>query len=351
MMDSIRALIRETGMFLLGLFAPAARSIRDNTGLAAVSVVLAFGLWILVTDAENPTRTRVLPINLPVQAVNVPADVVVDNDLVSVQVRVSVADQVFESLTASDFEATIDIEGLDVGQWDRPVEVRTLTTRGGLRVDDVSPANIAVHLAPLVSKDVPVVLDIQGSPPEGYAVSDPSTDDAAVRVSGSQARVDLVTQAFAAIDVVGHTDTIEQSIRLAARDDHENPIEGVILEPGITSVSVDITQVVYSRPVVVEPVIEGVPADGYEVLSVSARPLTVVVSGDKDFISQVQTIRTESIDIDGENGEVVRSVSLDLSGLPEGTQVTGTGNVTITIGIRKRAEESTSLPAPLLSRT
>jgi YbbR domain-containing protein len=349
-MDSIRNVIRETGLFLFAVFAPAARSLRENTGLAAVSVVLAFGLWILVTDAENPTRTRVLPFNLPVEAVNVPPDVVVENDLVGVQVRVSVADQVFESLAASDFEATVDIEGLDVGQWDRPVEVRPLTSRGGLRVEDVSPGNIAVSLAPLVSKDVPVVLDVDGSPPDGYSVSDPETDDAAVRVSGSQARVDLVTQAFALIDVAGHTDSIDQSVRLRATDSNGSPIEDVTLEPGITNVTIDITQIVFSKPVVVEPVLEGSPADGYEVSSVSVRPLTVLVSGDREFISQVQTVRTEAIDIEGEDAEVVTSVSLDLSALPDGAQVTGSANVTVTIGIRKRAEPSTALFTRDLSR-
>jgi YbbR domain-containing protein len=349
-MDSIRRVIRETGLFLLGIFGPAARSLRDNTGLAAVSVVLAFGLWILVTDAENPTRTRTLPFNLPVEAVNVPPDVVVENDLVAVQVQVSVAEHVYESLAESDFEATVDLEGLRVGQWERPVEVRPLTSRGGLRVESVRPANITVALAPLVSKDVPVVLGITGVAPEGYSVSEPETDDSAVRVSGSQARVDLVTQAFAEVDISGQTDSIEQSVRLEARDEGQNPIERVTLEPGVTSVSVDITQVVYSKPVVVEPVIEGIPAEGYEVFSVTVRPVTVIVSGDKDFIAQVQTIRTEEIDIEGEDSEIVRSVSLDLSGLPEGTQVQGNANVTVTIGIRQRAEPSSALPLTASAR-
>jgi YbbR domain-containing protein len=348
-MEPIRRFVQETTSILQGLLAPAARSLRDNTGLAAVSVVLAFGLWILVTDAENPTRTRVLPVNVPVQAVNVPSDVVVDNDLVSVQVRVTVAEHVFESLAASDFEATVDIEGLDVGQWDRPVEVRALTSRGDLRVDDVTPVSVTVILAPLVSKDVPVALDIEGSPPEGYTVSDPETADAVVRVSGSQARVDLVTQAFAAVDVSGQTDRVEQSLRLQPRDSQGNQVEGVNLEPGITSITVEITQTIYSRPVVVEPVLEGLPAEGYEVISVNARPLTVIVSGDKEFIAQVQTIRTEPIDIEGEEAEVVRGVSLDLSGLPEGAQVVGSANVTVTIGIQERAESSTALPVPLIA--
>jgi YbbR domain-containing protein len=349
-MDHVLRVLRDTAALLATIVRTTVRSVRDNSGLAVVSVALAFGLWILVTDAENPTRTRLLPDNVPVTAVNVGPDVVVENDLVSVEVEVSVEEHVFESLTADDFRAEVNVEGLGVGQYDLPVEVEPETSRGGLRVEEVRPARIRVNLAALVSKDVPVVLDVIGAPPEGYEVSDPGTDDAAVRVSGPRSRVDLVTQAYAAIDVTARTDSLEQSIRLEPRDDNGNPVEGVTLEPGITNVSVEITQVVYSKAVVVEPVIEGVPAEGFTVVSVSVRPVSVIVSGDADFIAQVQTIRTEPVDVGGEDSEVVTSVDLDLSALPEGAGVTGSGNVTVTVGIEQRTEESTMLPAAVLAR-
>jgi hypothetical protein len=71
---------------------------------------------------------------------------------------------------------------------------------------------------------------------------------------------------------------------------------------------------------------------------VNARPVTVVVSGTAESIAQVQTIRTEPVNIDGEESEVVESVDLDLSGLSEGATVEGTGNVTVTVGIKKLAD-------------
>ena len=348
-MDSVRIVIRETVAILLGLLRPTLRSLRDNTGLAGVSVALAFGLWILVTDAENPTLTRTLPMNLQVQPRNVPADVVVENALVSVQVRVRVADHVFESLTASDFEAVVNLEGLGVGQYNLAPEVRPLTSRGGLQVEQVSPGKVSVKLSPLVSKDVPVILDIKGSPPGEYTVSDPTTDDATVRVSGAQISVDLVTQAYAVVDVAGRTAPIQQSIRLAARDDRGNAVEGVTLEPGLTNVSVDITQIVYSKPVVIEPVIEGTPDSGYEISAVSVRPVTVIVSGDEQFISQVQTIKTRPVDVDGADQDVVTSVSLDLAGLPEGSRVTGSGSVTVTVKVSPR-EGAYRLPESRLAK-
>ena len=50
-------------------FRPVARSLRQNGGLAVLSVVLAFGLWIFVTNAENPEQTRVVPVDLAVRPI------------------------------------------------------------------------------------------------------------------------------------------------------------------------------------------------------------------------------------------------------------------------------------------
>ena len=74
-MQGIARIFQETLQFFAALARPVVGSLSDNRGLVALSVVLAFGLWIFVTDSENPTRTRVLPIDISVQPINVPDDV------------------------------------------------------------------------------------------------------------------------------------------------------------------------------------------------------------------------------------------------------------------------------------
>ena len=74
-MRQLFGFLEEVGVVLVAILRPAAKSVRENSGLAALSVVLAFGLWIFVTDAENPEQTDRLPFSIPVRPVNVPADV------------------------------------------------------------------------------------------------------------------------------------------------------------------------------------------------------------------------------------------------------------------------------------
>jgi len=336
-MQSIFRVFQETLQLIASLVRPAARSLTDNRGLAVLSIVLAFGLWIYVTDSENPTRTRVLPIDIPVQPINVPADVAIANEIAPVRLRITVADDVFESLTAGDFEATVDLDGLGVGSYeDLPVDVQPLVTRGGLRIDSVLN-NVDVDLAPLISKSVPVQIDIQGTPAPGYSMGTPVIDDDTVLVSGPQVEVDKVTQVTASIDVSGRTNSIDQAVRLSPRDARDFLVQRVDLDPSITGVNIQIEQETFSRSVVVSVVTQGKPAAGYNVTAVSVSPPTVTIRGSDSIISGTTAISTRPIDIDGATDTIVRGVSLDLG---PGVEVTGGSvNVTVTVTIEPGLSE------------
>ncbi len=334
-MQGIARIFQETIRFLVALTRPVASSLNDNRGLAALSIVLAFGLWIFVTDTENPTRTRVLPIDIVVEPIQVPDDVAIASDIAPVRLRITVADDVFDSLAASDFEATVDLDGLTVGSYELPVDVRAFTGRGGLRIDDVLPGTVTVDLAPLTIKSVPVQIEVAGSPATGYTMSPPVLDDETVLVTGPQDDVDEVSQVTATIDVTARTSSVDQAVRLTPRNDSGFLVQRVNLEPSITGVSIDIQQEKFSRAVVVSVVTDGDPATGYNVVSVSVSPPTVTISGTEAFIVGADSIDTQPVDIEGADETIIRSVSLDI---PSGAEVTG-GDQVVTVTIRPATSE------------
>ena len=323
--------ILESVQFLVSLVRAAVRSLRDNKGLAVVSVALAFGIWIVVTNADNPTRSTVVNADIPVEPVNVPDGIAVVKPVPAVRVRVAIADSELQSLTPADFEATVDVQNHQPGDYQETVAVRPLTSRGGLRVEQVLPEKITIRLAQLVSKQVPVNIDVQGEAVSGYTLSTPEIKDESVTVSGPQDDVDKVSQVTGAIDVTGKTDTIDQAVRLSARDASGNLVPGVDLNVDLTNVTIDIAQQTFTRAMVVSPAITTSPADGYNVVSVQANPQTVTVRGDEAYINGTSFIATKPIDITGATTDVVKTVALDL---PTGAEVTGSAAVvTVTIKI------------------
>lgn len=332
-MQQLVGVIQDTVLYLVSFVRGSLRSLRDNKGLAAVSIILAFGIWIVVTEADNPTRTQVVPYDLVIEPINVPPTVAVVEPISPdkpVRVRVAVADDEFESLRAADFEATVDLSGYTVGANEVDVKVRPLTSRGGLRVDKVIPAKITITLATLSSKEIPVTPTVTGDLVPGYTMLSPELDDTSVIVSGPQSEVDKVTQATVEIDVEGLSDSIDQAVRLDARDSRGTLVPGVELDPDLTNVYIEVQQQKFTRSMAVSTTITGVPADGYNVVSVSVSPPTVTIRGEEAFIAGAASIPTKPLNIDNATDNVIKTVSLDL---PTGAEVTG-GVPVVTVTVK-----------------
>ena len=318
-------LIWEAAVVIGALLRPAAKSIRENSGLAVLSIVLAFGLWIFVTDAENPEQTKVLPVDIPVRPVNRPSDVAVADTLGNVRVRIRVEENVFDSLTKDDFQATVDLDGLTVGTYERPVDVRTLTGRGNLRVVEVLTGTdstlIKVTLSQLVSKPVPIELETRGAPPSDFELSHTKLDADTAIVAGPQDRVAAVTKAVASVDIQGRTESFSSAVHLEPRDQSGDLVQDVEVNPTVMNVS---------RALAVSPQLKGTPRQGYNVLGVSVEPAAVTVFGSQTFVEQAVAILTQPVDIDDATSDVSRTVSLNL---PTGTSVKGGVNVTVKVKI------------------
>ena len=329
-MGRLRQLLSDVPHFLRTLVWPIATSARTNVGLASLSIVMGFALWIFVTDTENPTRSGVLPIELAVESVNVPGDLALSGSPVNVRVRVEVADDVWNTLSLADFKATLDLDGLQAGTYDLPVRVEPLTGRGGLRVTEVIPDTVPVELKSLFSKSVSASVSLEGAPPPGYEASIPELDAETVLVTGTQDRVTLVTQAVASLDLSGRTESLTQAVRLEPRDSRGFLVEGVSLEPSVMNVSVQIEQTQFSRALVISPTVVGTPAAGYDIVSLFADPAVITVFGPQSFVGETATIRTQPIDITGATEDVILTVSLDL---PRDVSVSGGTSVTVTVQI------------------
>jgi len=331
-MDQIRMLIWEAAVVIGALLRPAAKSVRENSGLAVLSVILAFGLWIFVTDAENPEQTRRPDFDIPVRPVNVPADVWVPKEVGNARVEVRVEDKIFESLTKQDFEATADLTGLTVGVWDVKIDVKALTDRGNLRIVDILNDNdqIKVQLFQLISKPVPVELETRNSPPSDFELSHTRLGVETAIVAGRQDAVATVTRAVASVDIEGRTESFDAAVRLEARNQSGVLEPDVEANPAVVDVSIGIDQKSFSRALAVSPQLKGTPRDGYVYLGVSVEPAVVTVFGSQTFVEQAVAILTQPVDIDDATSDISRTVSLNL---PTGTSVKGGINVTVKVKI------------------
>ena len=319
----------EIAIFLRSLLETVFGSLRRNFVLVILSAALAFTLWIFVSDTENSVRSGLLPLDIPIQAVNVPADVAVAGVTPGyVQLRVEVEKDVWDTLAVEDFEATVDVLNFPEGSHQLTVEVVPLRSPGNLRITEVNPEPVEVVLTALFSKSVPVIVDTIGDPSPGYALSKPRPDSSDVVVSGPQNLVDLVESVSATVDISGSASSVNRAFRLLARDGRDQRVEGVLVEPSVMNVLVPI-QVAVSE-LLINPTVEGTPANGFNVTGFSTLPVVITIIPNEITPDDLRIVSTKPVSITNARSDVTQTVSLDL---PLGITVIGVDKVQVTVHI------------------
>ena len=289
-------------------------SLRNNWGIALLSLLLAISLWVFVTDRENPDRSGPVPGTVPIERANVPPDEAICSiSEESVTVRARAPESVLERLTAADFRATIDLR--DVSAEEATVAVLVESKEARADVVTVSPSQVRVRLESVTSRTVPVRANPLGTPLRGFEQETIVVEPAEAVVTGPLCLVGRVERVTADVNLTGREIAFEETLLLQAEDELGGLIRGVNVEPERVMVRVGIRQVEFPATFIVRPDVLGLPADGYRVTAVQVDPPTVVVTGPPEVLESIDAtagIETEAVSIDEAKADVIRTVALRL---------------------------------------
>jgi YbbR domain-containing protein len=291
---------------------PAWRRTVTPLSLAFVSLLAAVSLWVVVTDAENPTREADFAGAIEIQAVNIPDGLAIKSITPpTVRLRVSADENTYKKLTSADFRAVIDLSGVSQNTSDQAV-ITSVTGKRAVEIINGTPAIVTVVLETEVAKQVPVQVNRVGVLPQGYNVTVSEANPDRVKVTGASSLVQLVQSVAVDVNLTGTRVTIQQQYPLVARDSRGADIRGVHIDPGNADVKVTIVQLDSTQTLTVEPQIQGGVADGYNLVAVVIDPPAVTVSGPIEALQALSTVRTEAIDASGLRADTTRSVRLTL---------------------------------------
>lgn len=351
MADALRQLVSLTRAALDGI----GRSLRGNWGLALVSLFLAVGLWVFITEGENPSRTGLFPISIPVEPTNVPPGLALVGPTQPVRVRITAPEDVWDRLSADNFRALADLSQTNEGEQAAPVHVQVVGV-DDVRVESVLPDRVVVRLGTWVSRSVPVVVNLVSSPALGYEAGTPSSNPQQVTVAGAEELVSQVEAAVVDLNVFGATAKIERQIKLAPRDSRGLVVGGVTMSPDTAQVGLAVEKKVFTSSFAVMTSLRGAPAPGYNVANIRVEPATITLSGAQEALASLTAVATLEVDISGATSDVVRPVNLSL---PMEIRPLGSETVLVWVSIAPATGEavfgvaprSTGLDASLALRT
>lgn len=296
----------------------------NNLPMKLLSVVLAFFVWLLVTNINDPETTRRF-YDIPVHIVN--EDALTDRNYgyeilegKTVDITVTGKKSVMRKVSAASFTATADLSKLsDVYAVPIKVTAGPLTESLDIRLMDVD--TLKVKIDKKISVSVPVTTEVTGEPATGYAVGKKSSTPNLIEITGPQSLVDTAKEVRVSLSVAGATSDVTDIVKPAVYNISGDRIDEDQIEMDTSSIRVE-ANIWKTKEVDVELDYTGSPAEGYELVSFNYEPQKLTITAPDDELDEIDKITLESVSIDGLTKNYEEDIDL--------TQITLPGNVTLT---------------------
>jgi YbbR domain-containing protein len=307
------------------------RRLLSRLGTVILSLLLAFVIWIAATLQADPFVTGQFT-NLQITLVGQPADtVVIEPTSETATVRVRAPQSVLQSLTPSDFTATMDVSKVEVGN-PMPVPVNIVADNRAVRIEAISPAQQTVHLEAVGTLVMSVTIDLRGEVATGFQILRPTVSPDSVIVKGPVSILDHVAAVSGTLSVQGVRESVSAKVEVVPRDADGKPVTAVDWTPKQVEVQVGVRKKVGFKPdVTVIPDVRGDPAPGYRQGSVVVEPSTVVLAGLPSVLDQLPAfVMTEPVSVTGATQNLTVRTTLTV---PNGIMVVNVQFVTVTLEI------------------
>ncbi len=293
-----------------------ARSIVSNLFTLLLSLALAILIWFNAQESDDPLRSEFL--SIPITVIGQP-----DNSLLLdppadrrvVQIVFEGPTSVVTQLTVEDFSASIDLTEVPFGEEATiPIAVQPKVDNVTLRSQQLE---ITVLLEQLVTRDIPVILDVRSEVARGYSQGIPLVDPEVITVSGPASSVAELDSARVTVFLNNAREDIFDSRQPVFYDQQGRvaSVRGLDLSTGQVDITIPVVESAGYAEKFIDVDIIGEPAPGYRVLSINVSPISVLIQGRPTLLSQVDRVQTEPIDITGLTEPYLQQVTL---ALPDG---------------------------------
>ncbi len=293
--------------------------IRDTLVTLLMSVVLALVVWLFAMDQENPLIRDDFSTPIPISVRGLDPGLQTLQDLTqrTVSLNVRTSKRTWDSLAADDFSAVIDLG--DEGPGSHDVDVIVSVVNPDIEILAQQPRQLRVQLESVITKTVPIVVDVVDSAALGYDWQTAIVDPEVAEVSGPEALVNQVQAVHAEVLLLGTKTQIERNATLLPRNGQGQAVDRVQVQPTAARVVVPVVQQPGRKEVAVLVQVDGQPAASYRITSVKPEPSTVILLGSAEALRNAPGfVETAPLSIEGATSDVRERLPLNL---PENVSV------------------------------
>ena len=312
------------------------RKTKQKIIVQIVSLFISIGLWLYVTNTENPIRTVEVS-KVPVQLLNAndlskQGMALVPNQSIYVDLKVEGYSQDVYKLNKDNFSIKIDLAEYALKLGDNSIPTTIVDTPSNVTVKNTSNLVVTVKIEEIIEKDFKVESRIDVAAKANYYVAQPQINPETVTVSGPKS---LVSQVKGVV-VLGQEDNVFEDIvknyEVVAIGDSGYTVEGVKLSTERVQVIIKVNP---GKSVPIKVGTIGNAGYNINIASMELSQNYVEITGPQYILDSISEIYTEAIDL----SRITKNSNMKVDLIfPDGIEKASISYVTVSIEVEEAKE-------------
>lgn len=291
-----------------------------NIGMKILSVGIAFLIWLLVTNTNDPVITKhFTDVAVQVENENALTDngyayKILEGDKVSFTVKGKKS--ILNNLTIDDFRVVADFSKLSLTDA-IPIDVTSIKFQDQLEINLGSVNTMKIEKDEVISVNLPVNATVSGTVADGYYVGESTTTPNLIRVTGPENLLENAKEIRAIVEMDHIKDNITVSATPVLYDENGEVIESSQIEMASSAVNVSIV-LWKTKDVKVKLGYYGSPESGYVVSEFDYEPKIIKVAASDDVYDDLESVDLGEVSLEGLNSNYEKNIDIDSTTFPDG---------------------------------
>lgn len=284
-----------------------------------VCILLSFGLWLYISNVENPVRTYEIK-KVPVELVN--ADVlenlsfsVFDSQQFTVDLKLEGPSNEMSKIKKEDFKIIADMSTYALREGENIIPVQIITYPENITIKNNGFLGIKVMLEKYMSKSLDINSGVKLSYKDHIYENSKSINPRTVSVSGGKSQIEKISKAVLVGEEKDIQSNFSKTYEIKFLDESGNEVTGI--EASNTNAELTVT-IKNGKTIPINLRTTGILPEGYTLEKSELGQQEVNIIGDDEVLKSIDKIDTEYIDISNLTSTSVFTLKLDI---PDGITI------------------------------
>lgn len=274
-----------------------------NLMVKLVCLLLSFGLWIYISNIENPIKQYTIT-NIPVQIVNL--DVLKEDNLTlapdqnfTISLTIQGTSTNIYSINKSQFTVVANLSNYTLKSGDNSIPVEITNSPNNVNIKNNGVLRINIKLENITEKTMPVKSELNVTTSNSTYVKNISFSTNQITVSGPEETVNGVSKLVVRGNVTANNSTTTASFPVVAVDSSGNVVNDVVLSTNNVQTTITVEK---GKLVPIKVQTTGELRAGLTLENIIANPNTIKILGSESVLDSTDEILSEPINLNSITG-------------------------------------------------